>query len=257
MRQAGLIVAEALDAVRAAAAPGALAGSLDAIAEKVIRAAGATPSFLGHHGYPASICLSINDVVVHGIPRRQVLAEGDVVSVDCGAVLRGWHGDSAVTFGVGEVDEPARRLIEATEASLWAGIAAMARGVRVGDIGTAVADAIERLDPSLGVLEEYVGHGIGQAMHMWPDVPNYPTRDRGPRLRPGVTLAIEPMVVTGAIDTHVEADDWTVRTDDGGLAAHWEHTVARTEGGVWVLTAPDGGAAGLARHGLTPAPVAA
>jgi methionyl aminopeptidase len=159
-----------------------------------------------------------------------------------------------VTFGIGQVDEAGQLLIEATRTSLWAGIAAMARGKYVRDIGVAVENEVNRLAPGLGVLEDYVGHGIGRAMHTPPDVPNFATRYRGPRLQVGATLAIEPMVVEGDISTRTEADEWTVRTLDGGRAAHWEHTAALTEGGIWVLTAPDGGAEGLAPYGITPVP---
>jgi methionyl aminopeptidase len=255
MRQAGLVVAAALDAVRAAAAPGLTPRELDRIAERVIREAGAVPSFLGYHGYPASTCISVGDVVVHGIPGDVPLADGDIVSIDCGAVLAGWHGDAAITLGIGRVDDAGAGLIEATRRGLIAGIAAMANGQRVGDIGAAVEAAVHGANPTLGVLEDYVGHGIGRAMHMDPDVPNFATRYAGPKLRPGVTLAIEPMVVEGRLTTRIERDGWTVRTLDGGRAAHWEHTVARTEGGVWVLTSQDGGAADLAPMGLVPAPV--
>ncbi|MDR1428120.1 MAG: type I methionyl aminopeptidase, partial [Bifidobacteriaceae bacterium] len=232
MRAAGLVVARALDAVRAAAAPGVAPTELDRIAEKAIRDAGATPSFLGYGGYPATLCVSVNDVVVHGIPDKTALASGDIVSIDCGAVLAGWHGDAAITVAIGEVDDAGKRLIEVTRGALWAGIAAMAQGSRVRDIGAAVEAAVHRADPSLGVLEDYVGHGIGTQMHMDPDVPNYAARASGPKLHAGVTLAIEPMVVEGKIATHLEADGWTVRTADGLRAAHWEHTVARTEAGV-------------------------
>lgn len=255
MRAAGLVVAEALEQVQAAAAAGVTPVELDRLAEATIRAAGAEPSFLGYQGYPASICVSVGDVVVHGIPGSTPLREGDIVSVDCGAVLDGWHGDAAITFPIGEVDDAAAHLIEATRASLWAGIVAMARGQRVGDIGVAVEASVEAAGGNLGVLRDYVGHGIGRAMHTDPDVPNFATRTAGPKLRPGATLAIEPMVVEGKFDTVVDPDDWTVRTADGGRAAHWEHTVARTETGICVLTAKDAGAAGLAPHNLIPTPL--
>jgi methionyl aminopeptidase len=255
MRAAGLVVAAALAAVRDAARPGVSAVDLDRLAEKTIRDAGATPSFLGYHGYPASLCVSVDQVVVHGIPDTTPFAAGSIVSVDCGAILDGWHGDAAITFAIGEVDDAGAHLIETTRAALWAGIAAMARADKVGGIGEAVEAAVQGAGHGFGVLEDYVGHGIGTAMHMAPDVPNYRTRNPGPRLHPGVTLAIEPMVVEGDIATRVDPDGWTVRTADAGRAAHWEHTVARTEGGVWVLTAEDGGAEGLKPFGLTPAPV--
>ncbi|MDR1293643.1 MAG: type I methionyl aminopeptidase [Bifidobacteriaceae bacterium] len=255
MRQAGLIVAAALDAARGAATVGATPRDLDRIAERTIRDAGAVPSFLGYDGYPASLCVSVGDVVVHGIPDEVPFADGDIVSIDCGAIWNGWHGDAAITVPIGTVDDVGTHLIDATRASLWAGIAAMAHGRHVRDIGVAVDAAVRDAGGNLGVLEDYVGHGIGREMHMDPDVPNYPTRSPGPRLRPGITLAIEPMVVEGSIATRIEADGWTVRTADGGRAAHWEHTVARTDHGVWVLTAKDGGAEGLAAHGLMPTAV--
>jgi methionyl aminopeptidase len=246
MRRAGLVVAAALEAVRAAAAPGVSGLDLDRLAESVIREAGARPNFLGYEGYPASICLSVDDVVVHGIPGRETLRDGMVVSVDCGAELDGWHGDAAITFGIGAIDPAAETLIAETRKALWAGIAAMATGRWVRDIGAAVSESVHLGAPGLGVLEDYVGHGIGREMHTAPDVPNYPTRHRGPRLCQGAVLAIEPMVVEHSIATRVERDGWTVRTKDRGRAAHWEHTVARTDKGVWVLTAPDGGASDLA-----------
>jgi methionyl aminopeptidase len=224
-------------------------------AERVIRAAGAVPNFLGYEGYPASICWSVNDVVVHGIPRDQVLRPGDIVSVDCGAELDGWHSDAAITVVVGEAHARAEVLVEVTRRALWDGIAAFAKATHVGEVGAAVEASVRAAEPSFGVLREYVGHGIGTAMHMAPEVPNFRSRDRGPKIRPGLVLAIEPMVVEGKLPTSVDSDGWTVRTVDGRLAAHWEHTVARTDGGVWVLTAPDGGAAELAARGVDIAPL--
>jgi methionyl aminopeptidase len=254
MRASGLVTASALAAARAALAPGARAASVDAAAEAAIRAAGAAPNFLGYDGYPASVCFSANDVVVHGIPGEQVARVGDIVSIDCGAVLDGWHSDAAVTLAVGEVDPRSEVLIEVTRAALWDGIAAFARAQHVGEIGAAIEASVRAAEPSFGILREYVGHGIGSAMHMAPDVVNFASRERGPRVRPGLVLAIEPMVVEGSTATSVDADGWTVRTVDAARAAHWEHTVARTEGGIWVLTEPDGGAAELALRGIDPAP---
>ncbi len=262
MRRAGLVVADALDAVRAALEPGLTTADLDAVAEKVIRDAGATPSFKGYHGFPATLCVSVNHEVVHGIPGPTVLAAGDLVSVDCGAIVEGWHGDAAFSTlvepaGGDELDAEQRAadqaLIDATEAALWAGIAALRVGGYLGDVGAAVEDSV---DGRYGILEDYVGHGIGTQMHMPPEVLNYRTRERGPRLRPGLCVAIEPMLVAGSIDTAVLTDDWTVVTTDGRRAAHWEHTVALTEAGPWVLTARDGGVAALDALGVSVTPLA-
>lgn len=255
MRRAGLVVADALDAVRAALAPGLTTAELDAVAEDVIRSAGATPSFLGYHGYPASLCVSVNDEIVHGIPGSRVLQRGDVVSVDCGAVVDGWHGDAAFTAVLDPADPADVELVGTTEAALWAGIAALATGDRLGAVGEAVEDVVEAAaartgGAPFGIVEDYVGHGIGTAMHQPPDVPNFRTRDRGTRLRPGLCVAIEPMLVRGAEANHTLADEWTVVTDDGSRAAHWEHTVAVLEGGILVLTARDGGAERLRALGV-------
>ncbi|MHA7132197.1 type I methionyl aminopeptidase [Oerskovia turbata] len=255
MRRAGLVVADALATVRSAVRPGMTTGDLDALAAAVIGDAGATPSFLGYHGYPATLCVSVNDEVVHGIPGSRELLPGDVVSVDCGAIVDGWHGDSAFSFVLPEADPADVALVEATERALWAGIAALATGERLGDVGNAVEDSIEASATAdgvpYGIIEEYVGHGIGTSMHQPPDVLNYRTRERGPRLKPGMCLAIEPMVTRGERFTQVLEDDWTVVTDDGSRAAHWEHSVAILEDGIWVLTAPDGGAAKLAELGVS------
>ncbi len=264
MRRAGLVVADALDAVRAAARPGMTTADLDAVAARVISEAGARPSFLGYHGFPATICTSVNEEVVHGIPGPRVLAAGDVVSVDCGAIVDGWHGDAAVSFVLGPdgplaADGPApdpgdAQLVRATEAAMWAGIAALASAQRLNEVGAAVEAAVELAGTAAGVgygiVEDYVGHGIGSAMHQPPDVVNYRVRDRGPRLRPGMCLAIEPMVSRGAGTTRVLQDDWTVVTEDAARAAHWEHTVAVLEDGIAVLTARDGGAARLGDLGV-------
>jgi methionyl aminopeptidase len=250
MRASGLVTARALAAARDAIVPGATARQVDAVAERVIREAGAEPNFLGYQGYPASVCCSINDVVVHGIPGDQVFKPGDVVSIDCGAVLDGWHSDAAITVGVGQLHSRSEVLVEVTRRALWDGIAAFATAARVGEVGAAVEASVLAAEPSFGILRDFVGHGIGTAMHMEPSVPNYATRDRGPKVRPGLVLAVEPMLVEGGIATSEDADGWTVRTVDGKVAAHWEHTVARTDGGVWVLTAEDGGAAELAARGV-------
>jgi methionyl aminopeptidase len=260
MRAAGLVVADALDAVAAAVAPGVSTLELDGIADHVIRSAGAVPSFMGYGRppYPASTCISVNDEVVHGIPGAKVLRAGDVVSVDCGAILAGWHGDAAFTTIVAPDDAPDadpsdEELVEVTEQAMWRGIAAIAAGNRLVDIGAAVEDFV---DGRFGIVEEYGGHGIGTQMHQAPHVLNYRTRARGPKLRAGFCLAIEPMLTIGEPETRVQPDEWTVVTADGSRAAHWEHSVALTEAGPWVLTARDGGEAALAALGVRIAPLA-
>lgn len=273
MRRAGLVVASALDAVRAAARPGLTTADLDAVAARVIAEAGATPSFLGYEGYPATICVSVSEEVIHGIPGGRVLEVGDVVSIDCGAIVDGWHGDSAISLVLGPdgaldvdgaaagdgVDAADLDLVRATRTAMWAGIAALAGGKRLGDVGTAIEAAVELAGGvsgvEYGIVEDYVGHGIGTAMHQPPDVVNFRTSDRGPRLRPGMCLAIEPMVTRGSGATRVLADDWTVVTQDGSRAAHWEHSVALLEDGITVLTAADGGRAGLAPFEVVPVPL--
>jgi methionyl aminopeptidase len=242
MAAAGAVVAAALKAVHAAAVPGASTLGLDEIAESVIRDAGATPSFLGYHGYPASICSSVNDRVVHGIPSAaEVLAPGDLVSIDCGAVLDGWHGDAAITFGVGAIDAERQALSDATWESLHAGIAAMVPGNRLTDISHAIEQATRaaeaRYGRSFGIIEGYGGHGIGRQMHMDPFLPNEGSPGRGPLLASGSVLAIEPMLTLGTGKTAVLDDEWTVITGDGSHAAHWEHTVAVTDAGPRILTA--------------------
>lgn len=241
MAAAGAVVANALHAVHAAAVAGTSTLSLDGIAESVIREAGATPSFLGYHGYPASICASVNDQVVHGIPSAgQVLAPGDLVSIDCGAVLEGWHGDAAITFGVGPLIPADEALSAATRASLEAGIAAMIPGNRLTDVAHAIEmgtrAAEDRYGRAFGIVEGYGGHGIGRSMHMDPFLPNEGAPGRGPLLAPGSVLAIEPMLTLGTGKTLVLDDEWTVTTTDGSRAAHWEHTVAVTEAGPRILT---------------------
>lgn len=262
MRRAGLVVADALDAVRAALRPGATTKELDAIAHDVIRTAGATPSFLnyGQPPYPATTCISVNDEIVHGIPGGRVLAAGDLVSVDCGAILAGWHGDSAFSALVpapGQAPEAAgtpadRDLVEVTRTAMWHGVAAIGAGKRLSVIGGAVEDHV---DGRYGLVEEYGGHGIGTEMHQDPHVLNYRTREGGRRMRPGLCLAIEPMLTAGRSTTRVLSDHWTVCTVDGSRAAHWEHSVALHDGGLWVLTARDGGQEGLAAVGVTYAPL--
>jgi methionyl aminopeptidase len=246
MRAAGLLVAATLDKLRAAVAPGVSTADLDALAEETIRAAGGIPSFLGYQGYPASICSSVNNEIVHAIPSpKAVLRDGDVISIDCGAILDGWHGDSAITVPVGEVHADALRMAAVAEDAMWAGITAAARGAlsgrgRLTDISYAIQSSIRKAG-RYGIVEGYGGHGIGSEMHQDPFVLNYGRPGRGPRLAPGLCLAIEPMLTLGRNRT-VELDDgWTVVTADGSLAVHVEHTIAIYEDGVWVLTAADGG----------------
>jgi len=241
MAAAGAVVAAALSAVRAAAIPGVSTLHLDQIAESVIRDAGATPSFLGYHGFPASICSSVNDRVVHGIPSAgEELAAGDLVSIDCGAILDGWHGDAAITFGVGRLIPADELVSQATKESMEAGIAAMVPGNRLTDVSYAIETATHaaevRHGRTFGIVEGYGGHGIGRQMHMDPFLPNEGTPGRGPLLAPGSVLAIEPMLTLGTRRTVVLDDEWTVTTADGSRAAHWEHTVAVTENGPRILT---------------------
>jgi methionyl aminopeptidase len=249
MRRAGLVVGRTLEVLRGAVRPGVSTAELDSVAEASIRDAGATPSFQGYHGFPASICTSVNDEVVHGIPGARVLAEGDVISLDCGAIVDGWHGDAAITVPVGTVADELSRLISVTEESLWRGIAAARLGGRVTDISHAVESHV-RAASDYGILEDYVGHGIGSAMHQPPDVPNYGRPGRGPKLVPGLALAVEPMITLGDPATEVLEDDWTVVTVDGSWAAHFEHTFTLTPQGAWVLTAVDGGEARLTGLGV-------
>lgn len=253
MRAAGLVVADTLETLRASVAAGVTTADLDAIARDCIAKAGASPSFLGYHGFPAVICTSVNDEIVHGIPGSRVINDGDVVSIDCGAIVDGWHGDAALTVAVGEVTPEVTALLEVTEAALWDGIAKAIAGGRLSDIGHAVETRV-RSAGDYGIVAEYVGHGIGTSMHMEPSVPNYGQPGNGPRLEVGMALAIEPMVNLGGRHTKTLADDWTVVTVDGRWSAHFEHTVAITAAGPWVLTAHDGGAARLAALGVsTPA----
>jgi methionyl aminopeptidase len=267
MVEPGLITATALAAVREAVRPGITTGELDAIADRVIADRGAESNFKLVRGYRHTTCISVNDQVVHGIPGSRVLQPGDIVSIDCGAQYRGWNGDSAITVIVPgsadtQVEDARRALSEVTEGSMWAGIAAMASASHLGDISAAIEDHILAAGPSVvsgkpyGILREYVGHGIGRKMHEAPSLFNYRTPDRGAEVRPGLVLAIEPMVTAGSDKTYVEDDDWTVTTTDGSDGSHWEHSVALHDGGIWVLTAADGGAAGLAPFGITPAPLA-
>jgi methionyl aminopeptidase len=234
MRRAAQIAARALRDVCAAVRPGVTTRELDRIAEDRIRAFGAVPSFLGYRGYPASVCVSVNDEVVHGIPGRRVLREGEIVSLDLGAVVDGFHGDTAVTVPVGAIDGPLRELLAVTEEALEAGIKAVRPGARLGDVGAAIQRRVERA--GFSVVRDFAGHGVGRRLHEEPQVPNFGRRGTGVVLRPGMTLAIEPMVNMGGPDVVMERDGWTVRTGDGRPSAHFEHTVAVTETGADVLT---------------------
>jgi methionyl aminopeptidase len=257
MRRAGLVVAEALRQMRAAVAPAVSTADLDTVARDVLREAGATSSFLGYHGYPALICASVNDRVVHGIPSAsEVLAEGDLISIDFGAIVDGWHGDSAISVPVGRVSAEVQAMSDACEAAMWDGVAAACAGARLSDISHAVESAV-RTRGSYGIVAGYGGHGIGTSMHMAPHILNYGRPGKGPRLVPGMALAIEPMITLGGRDTQELNDGWTVTTVDGSWAAHWEHTVAILEDGPWVLTAADGGRSALAERGVELSAVAA
>ena len=237
MRRAGRVVAEMHEECIRAARPGVTTLEVDAVAREVLDRRGARSNFLNYHGFPAVVCTSPNDVIVHGIPSSDVvLAEGDIFSIDCGAIIEGWHGDAAVTIPIGEVDDESKRLIEVTRASLEAAIEQVVEGHRLGDIGAAVEGLAEAA--GFTVVREYVGHGIGTAMHEEPQVPNYGPAGRGLRLKEGHVLAIEPMVNAGGPETEVLDDGWTVRTRDGRRSAHFEHTIAVTDNGPEVLTLP-------------------
>jgi methionyl aminopeptidase len=235
MRRAGRVVAEMHEAIRQAARPGVTTGELDRLAREVLERRGATSNFLGYHGFPAVICASVNDEVIHGIPGPRELVDGDVLSIDCGAIVEGWHGDGAFTMAVGTPTHDTIRLIETAERALAAGIAAMVPGGHLGDVGAAI-DEVVRL-AGYGSPRDYCGHGIGRAMHEDPDVPNRGRRGKGPELSAGVVLALEPMLISGGTDeTDVMDDGWTVVSADGSIAAHVEHTVLVTERGPEVLT---------------------
>lgn len=249
MRVAGLVVGRTLEKLRAAVRPGITTQDLDEIAEAAIRGEGAIPSFLGYNGFPASICASVNEEVVHGIPRRnKKLAEGDIIAIDCGAIVDGWHGDAAISVPVGQVDPILLEMIKVCDDSMWAGLAAAQLGGKLTDISHAVENVIA--PAGFGIVDHYGGHGIGTEMHQPPHVLNYGRPGRGQRLVAGLALAIEPMVTVAGPDTQVLADDWTVVTTDGSWSAHTEHTVAVTPRGPWVLTALDGGVARLAELGV-------
>lgn len=261
MRRAGLVTRAALEAAAAACVPGATTEDVDAAGARVIEEHGATSNFLGYMGYPATLCVSVNDVIVHGIPSDDIiLKEGDMVSIDGGAIVDGWHGDSAITVFVGGREAARKqdlRVSEATEESMWAGIAAFARAKHIGEIGEAIEGWVVENAPELegGLIEDFTGHGIGSQMHMEPEVLNYAVKQRGAKIKPGMAICIEPMLTTGGADSRTLDDEWTVVTADGSRASHWEHTVARHAKGIWVLTAPDGGRERLARYGVEPVPL--
>ena len=255
----GLATAASLDAARAAIRVGATTLELDAAAEAAIVAHGGLPNFKLEQGYHHTVCASVNDDVVHGIPGARVLTAGDIVSIDSGAIIEGWNGDAAFSFVIPDPDRPEvvaerEKLSRVTEQSLWHGIARLAVARHLNEVGEAIEDYVES-QGDYGILTDYVGHGIGRSMHEAPPVFNYRVRQKGPDVKPGLVVAIEPMVVMGSIETYVRDDDWTVATSDGLVAAHWEHSVAVHEDGIWVLTAADGGAAALAPLGITPVPI--
>ena len=255
MRRAGLVVARTLAALRDVARAGLTTGDLDRLARDLLAEQGATSSFLNYGAgfgvppFPAVTCISVNDEIVHGIPGERVLQPGDLVSVDFGAIVDGWHGDAAVSFVIGESRPDDAQLSEVTRQSMWQGIAAMRIGGRIGDISAAIEGHVRRQPRRYGVVREFTGHGIGSAMHQEPDVPNHGKRGRGPLLVQGMCLAIEPMLTLGGDSTVTLDDDWTVATRDRSRAAHWENTVAITRNGLWVLTAEDGGEAELTALG--------
>lgn len=256
MRIAGLLTAKALENVKAAVKPGVTTLELDEIAEKTIRDGGGVPNFQLVPGYYHTICASINSEIVHGIPTNRELKAGDLLSVDCGAEVDGWNGDSAFSIVVpgddSDLAKQRQKQSDVCEESLWAGIAAFAKGSKLNDIGIAIEEYVKSQGP-YGILQQYIGHGIGRSMHEDPAVFNYKTRDPGPKLVAGMCLAIEPMITAGDQETFIQDDDWTVETMDGSDGAHWEHSVALHSRGIWVLTAPDGGKSRLARYGVVPA----
>lgn len=265
MVEPGLITEAALAAVRPLIRAGVSTLEIDAAAEKAIHERGGEPNFKLVPGYRHTVCASVNDEVVHGVPGGRILEPGDIISVDAGAQYQGWNGDSAITV---VVPDPARpdlvaereQLSRITEGSLWAGIARLARAKHLNEVGDAIQGYIElegqKVGHRYGILTDYIGHGIGRNMHEAPPVFNYRVKQKGPEVKPGLVVAIEPMVVMNSIDTYVGDDSWTVITTDGGASSHWEHSVAVHKDGIWVLTASDGGAAGLASHGITPQPIA-
>lgn len=260
MIEPGLVTAASLAAARAAIKPGASTLEVDAAAEAAILAAGGQSNFKLVEGYRHTICASVNEDIVHGIPSDRVLQPGDIVSIDSGAIVNGWNGDSAITVVLPDPDRPElvgerEELSRVTEQALWHGIAQLAQAKYLNEVGAAIEDYV-RSQGEFGILENYVGHGVGRDMHEEPTVFNYRVHRKGPEVKPGLVVAIEPMITTGSNETLVREDGWTVTTVDNSMGCQWEHTVAVHEGGIWVLTAEDGGAAGLAAFGITPAPIA-
>ncbi|MBL5972853.1 MAG: type I methionyl aminopeptidase [Candidatus Leucobacter sulfamidivorax] len=259
MQAPGDAATAALAAMASAVRPGVTTLELDAIAEEAIRSVGGAPNFMLEPGYRHTICANVNEKVVHAIPDDRPLEPGDIVSLDVGAVIKGWHSDAAITVALPDASRPDRterieRLSHVTEQAMWRGIARLATASHLNEVGSAVADYV-RAESDYGILEDYIGHGIGRRMHEDPPVFNVPVSRRGPEVKPGLVVAIEPIISAGGIDTVVEGDDWTVTMADGSLSAQWEHSVAVHADGIWVLTAADGGAAGLAPLGVTPVPI--
>lgn len=254
-----MATAAALEAMRKAVRVGITPLELDAIAEQAIRDAGGEPNFKLEHGYRHTICANVNEHVVHAIPTDRPLEPGDIVALDVGAVIGGWHGDAAITVSMPDESRPERteandRLSFVTEQAMWRGIARLATARHLNEVGEAVAEYVQA-ESNYGVLEDYIGHGIGRSMHEAPPVFNVPVAGKGPEVKPGLVVAIEPIISAGGIDTFVEADNWTVTMKDNSQSAQWEHSVAVHADGIWVLTAEDGGAAGLKPLGITPVPI--
>lgn len=256
MRRAGLVVQQGLEAMCAAAVVGATTAEVDAVGRDVLARAGAKSNFFGYGAdfgispYPGVACIGPNEVVVHGVPNDRVLDDGDIVSIDFGAIVGGWHGDAARTVGVGDISEEAAGLIAASKEATWTGIAALWSAAQVSDVSAAIQRSIEGHSRRYGIVRDFTGHGIGTEMHMVPDVPNFGRPGRGPRIAPGLVVCLEPIITLGKPEAVELDDDWTVVTRDGSLAAHWENTVAVLDDGLWVLTEPDGGAAELAARGI-------
>lgn len=259
MRAPGEATAAALSAARAAIRPGVTPLELDALAEEAIRALGGAPNFMLEPGYRHTICANVNESVVHAIPTDRPLEPGDIIAVDAGAIVDGWNGDSAFTAVLPDPERPDRtdaneRLSHVTEQAMWRGIAKLATARHLNEVGDAIAAYVEDVS-DFGILEDYIGHGIGRRMHEDPPVFNYPVGRKGPEVKPGLVVAIEPIISAGGIDTVTQDDNWTVAIADGSMSAQWEHSVAVHRDGIWVLTAEDGGAAGLAPLGVTPVPI--
>ena len=250
MRRAGLLVGQTLELIQTSVKAGMTTDALDAIAAANIKRGGGTSNFLGYHGFPATICVSVNDEIVHGIPGPRVLNEGDVVSIDCGAIIEGWHGDAAISIGIGVIDPEDRKLMDVCEESMWRGIAAGVHGGRLSDIGAAIESYVKS-QGTYGILQEYGGHGIGTEMHQEPHVLNFGKPGQGIEIVAGLALAIEPMITRGSAKTHVLKDEWTVVSNDASRGAHFENSyVIAPDGKPFVLTAIDGGRAELGRLGV-------